>query len=110
MPSWSRPAAPMRRSGTPGTAADGGRNLMGCIHPGSTRNVGNPSKFCSPIEGTVMSETSPSVAEVNRTSARRWIEAFNERDVRGEADARTDDYLAHAPASIEPETLDSAAW
>lgn len=57
-----------------------------------------------------MSDTSPSVSEVNRTSARRWIEVFNERDDQGEADARTDDYFAHAPASIEPEPLNSATW
>lgn len=49
-------------------------------------------------------------AEDNRTAARRWIEAFNARDEQGEAAARTADYIAHAPASIEPAPLDSDAW
>ena len=49
-------------------------------------------------------------AEENRTAARRWIEAFNARDERAEADARTADYIAHAPAGIEPAPLDSDGW
>jgi predicted ester cyclase len=49
-------------------------------------------------------------AEHNRIVARRWIDAFNARDDDGEADARTADYVAHAPDSIQPAALDSGAW
>jgi steroid delta-isomerase-like uncharacterized protein len=49
-------------------------------------------------------------AEKNRATARQWIEAFNNRDEQGEADARTADYVAHAPDSIEPDPLDSDGW
>lgn len=49
-------------------------------------------------------------AEDNRIVARRWIDAFNARDDTAEAAARTTDYLAHAPASIETAALDSDAW
>ena len=49
-------------------------------------------------------------AEHNRTVARRWIDAFNARDDAAEAAARTTDYVAHAPDSIETAALDSAAW
>ena len=51
-----------------------------------------------------------SEAEDNRAAARRWIEAFNARDEQREADARTADYIAHAPAGIEPAPLDSDGW
>ena len=50
------------------------------------------------------------VAEHNRTAARRWIDAFNARDDAAEAAARTADYIAHAPDSIQPMALDSDAW
>lgn len=50
------------------------------------------------------------VAEQNRTAARQWIEAFNARDDAGEAAARTADYIAHAPDSIQAETIDSDGW
>ena len=49
-------------------------------------------------------------AEHNRIVASRWIDAFNARDDAAEAAARTADYLAHAPESIEPAALDSDAW
>jgi len=49
-------------------------------------------------------------AEENRLVARRWIDAFNTRDDEGEADARTPDYVAHAPASIQSTVLDGEAW
>lgn len=52
----------------------------------------------------------PVSAEDNRIAARQRIEAFSDRDDRGEAAARTADYTAHAPASIEPAPLDSDAW
>ena len=49
-------------------------------------------------------------AEQNRTAARRWIAAFNARDDAAEAAARTPDYSAHAPDSIQTAALDSDAW
>lgn len=49
-------------------------------------------------------------AEVNRTSARQWIDAFNVRDADREANARTAGYLAHAPDSMQLPTLDGDAW
>ena len=51
-----------------------------------------------------------SSAEHNKAVCRRWIEAFNERDEKGEADARAAEFVAHAPASIEPAPLDANAW
>lgn len=49
-------------------------------------------------------------AEHNRTVALRWIDAFNARDDAAEAAARTADYTAHAPDSIQTAALDSDAW
>jgi steroid delta-isomerase-like uncharacterized protein len=49
-------------------------------------------------------------AEHNRTVALRWIDAFNARDDAAEVAARTADYVAHAPDSIQPAALDSDAW
>jgi steroid delta-isomerase-like uncharacterized protein len=49
-------------------------------------------------------------AEHNRLVARRWIDAFNARDDQAEAAARTADYIAHAPDSIQTGALDSDAW
>lgn len=49
-------------------------------------------------------------AEDNRTVARRWIDAFNARDDAAETAARTSDFVAHAPESIQPTALDSDAW
>ena len=46
----------------------------------------------------------------NKAVSRRWIEVFNERNDAGEADVRADDYVAHAPASLEPAPLDGEAW
>src|SRR5438874_1578820 len=48
--------------------------------------------------------------EHNKAVSRRWIEVFNERDDAGEADVRARDYVAHAPASLEPAPPDSEAW
>jgi steroid delta-isomerase-like uncharacterized protein len=50
------------------------------------------------------------VAQHNRAAARRWIDAFNARDDAAEAAARTADYVAHAPDSIQAAPLDSDAW
>ncbi len=57
-------------------------------------------------------ETTSNVASAgdNRTVARRWIDAFNARDDDAEAAARTPDYVAHAPDSIQPAALHSDAW
>lgn len=49
-------------------------------------------------------------AEHNRAVARRWIDAFNARDDDAEAAARTADYIAHAPDSIQSAALDGDAW
>jgi steroid delta-isomerase-like uncharacterized protein len=49
-------------------------------------------------------------AEHNRTVALRWIEAFNARDDAAEAAARTADYIAHPPDSIQTAALESDAW
>src|SRR3954470_13359697 len=49
-------------------------------------------------------------AEDNRTVARQWIDAFNTRDDAAEAAARTADYVAHAPDSIQAAALDGDAW
>src|SRR5947207_5313334 len=49
-------------------------------------------------------------AEHNRAAARRWIDAFHARDDAAEAAARTADYIAHAPDSIQTAALDSDAW
>ena len=57
----------------------------------------------------VTSETTSAV-ERNKAVSRRWIEVFNERDDAAEADVRAEEYVAHAPASLEPEPLDSEAW
>lgn len=48
--------------------------------------------------------------EHNKAVSRRWIEVFNERDDVAEADVRGPDYVAYAPASLEPAPLDSEAW
>jgi steroid delta-isomerase-like uncharacterized protein len=61
-------------------------------------------------KGSPMNDETTQIAESNRTAARQWIEAFNNRDDQGEADARTADYIAHAPDSIEPAPLDSDGW
>jgi steroid delta-isomerase-like uncharacterized protein len=49
-------------------------------------------------------------AEHNRTVALAWIDAFNAREDAAEAAARTADYLAHPPDSIQTTALDSDAW
>jgi predicted ester cyclase len=48
--------------------------------------------------------------EHNKAVSRRWIDVFNERDDTAEADVRAPAYVAYAPASLEPEPLDSEAW
>jgi predicted ester cyclase len=53
---------------------------------------------------------SKSVPTENRLAAREWVDAFNARDDEGEADARTADYIGHAPDSMHLPVLDSDAW
>ena len=58
-------------------------------------------------------QTEPSGAtsvQLNKAVSRRWIQVFNERDDAAEADVRGRDYVAYAPASLEPGPLDSEAW
>jgi predicted ester cyclase len=60
--------------------------------------------------GTSQASTDPASVERNKALCRRWIEVFNQRDDAAEAAVRTPDYIAHAPASLEPAPLDSEAW
>jgi predicted ester cyclase len=48
--------------------------------------------------------------ERNKAVSRRWIELFNARDEAGQADVLAPDYIAYAPASLEPAPLDREAW
>ncbi len=58
---------------------------------------------------TIETSSKPASTE-NRLAARQWVEAFNARDHAGEADARTADYIGHAPDSLHLPALDSDAW
>jgi len=60
--------------------------------------------------GTSETSTDRASVERNKALSRRWIEVFNERDDAAEAAVRTPDYVAHAPASLEPAAMDSEAW
>jgi steroid delta-isomerase-like uncharacterized protein len=60
--------------------------------------------------GTSHASADPASIERNKALCRRWIEVFNQRDDAAEAAVRTLDYVAHAPASLEPAPLDSDAW
>jgi predicted ester cyclase len=60
--------------------------------------------------GTTQTATDSASVERNKALCRRWIEVFNQRDDAAEAAVRTPDYVAHAPASLEPAPLDSEAW
>jgi hypothetical protein len=53
---------------------------------------------------------SKSASTENRLAARQWVDAFNAREDEGEADARTADYIGHAPDSMHLPALDSDAW
>jgi predicted ester cyclase len=48
--------------------------------------------------------------EQNKRVSRAWIEAFNVGDRAAESEVLGPDYVAHAPASLEPAALDSEAW
>lgn len=54
--------------------------------------------------------TKSTQAQDNKAVCRRWIEDFNARNDVGEAAARSADYIAHAPASIEASPQDSDGW
>ncbi len=41
-------------------------------------------------------------AEENKALIRRWIEAYNERDLEAEAEVLAPDYVAHVPAAPGP--------
>ena len=41
-------------------------------------------------------------AEENKAVIRRWIEAYNERDLEAEAEVLAPDYVAHVPAAPGP--------
>jgi predicted ester cyclase len=78
------------------------------IQEGATRVTNE-----TPPDTTTDVPTQPSDAssvEHNKAVSRRWIEVFNDRDDAAEADVRTKDYVAYAPASLEPDPLDSEAW
>ena len=46
----------------------------------------------------------------NKEVSRRWIEVFNLRDNDAETGVRAPGFIAHAPASLEPDPLRSEAW
>ena len=48
--------------------------------------------------------------ERNKAASRRWIEVFNRRDDDAEAAVRAPQFVAHAPASLEPGALDRESW
>src|SRR5690242_6464205 len=78
------------------------------LRQGATRVTNEPVP-----DGTTDTATQRGAAtsvERNKAVSRRWIEVFNERDDAGEADVRAQDYVAHAPVSLEPAPLDSEAW
>jgi predicted ester cyclase len=72
-------------------------------------NVTNEAPPDTTTEKTTQRSDATSI-ERNKAVSRRWIEVFNERDDAGEADVRTQDYVAYAPVSLEPAPLDSEAW
>jgi predicted ester cyclase len=59
---------------------------------------------------TIETKSTIGSAEHNRIVASLWIDAFNARDDAAEVAARTADYIAHAPESIESAELDGDAW
>lgn len=46
----------------------------------------------------------------NKEISRRWIEVFNLRDDAAEAEVRAPEFVAYAPASLEPDPLRSEPW
>jgi steroid delta-isomerase-like uncharacterized protein len=62
-----------------------------------------PTRTTPPAEGSAVAS-----ADDHKAVIRRWIEAYNNRDEQGEADARASAYVAHA--SGVPEPLPSEGW
>jgi steroid delta-isomerase-like uncharacterized protein len=60
--------------------------------------------------GSPITPSGPTSSEHNKAVSRRWIDAFNDRDTAAEAELLGPDYVAHAPASLEPAALDYQAW
>jgi len=46
----------------------------------------------------------------NKAVSRQWIDVFNERDDAAEAKVRAPGFVAHAPASLEPQPLGPEQW
>lgn len=57
-----------------------------------------------------MSQATSDQTVANKEVSRRWIEVFNERDLAAQEDVLAPGYVAHAPVSLEPTSLDSEAW
>lgn len=60
--------------------------------------------------GNTTEPSADSSVEQNKALSRRWIDVFNARDNAAEAEVRAPDYVAHAPASLEPAPLRSDTW
>jgi hypothetical protein len=60
--------------------------------------------------GSTTEPSADSSVEQNKALSRRWIDVFNARDDAAEAEVRAPDYVAHAPASLEPAPLRSDTW
>lgn len=63
-----------------------------------------------PAAGNATGPNADTSVERNKAVSRRWIDVFNARDDAAEADVRAADYVAHAPASLEPAPLNSDTW
>lgn len=63
-----------------------------------------------PATGSPTPPSGRTSLEHNKTVSRAWIEAFNERDNAAEAKLLGPEYVAHAPASLEPAPLNHQAW
>lgn len=48
--------------------------------------------------------------DLNKTTSRRWVEAYNERDLATQDGGLAASFAAHAPASLEPEPMRLEAW
>jgi predicted ester cyclase len=83
--------------------------LFLCQFPGGQTSVAD-APIADPTTGNPSQPARATSVEHNKAISRRWIDVFNERDDPGEADVRAPDYVAHAPASLEPEPLDAEAW
>ena len=62
------------------------------------------------VAGNTTEPSADTSVDQNKAVSRRWIDVFNARDDTAEADVRAPDYVAHAPASLEPAPLSSETW